>query len=158
MQEFFSELLAEFTLPLSNPILVFSVILFIILLSPILLQRFKIPGIIGLIISGIIIGPYGFNIIANNSAIELFSTIGLLYIMFVAGLELNLAQFKMNKYKSLTFGVFTFIFPFAICSSTFMFIAQILFKGSFTCTSHHPPFVLNSHFPFVISILFSFYD
>lgn len=114
MQEFFSELLAEFTLPLSNPILVFSVILFIILLSPILLQRFKIPGIIGLIISGIIIGPYGFNIIANNSAIELFSTIGLLYIMFVAGLELNLAQFKMNKYKSLTFGVFTFIFPFAI--------------------------------------------
>jgi Kef-type K+ transport system membrane component KefB len=114
MQEFFSELLAEFTLPLSNPILVFSVILFIILLSPILFQRFKIPGIIGLIISGIIIGPYGFNIIANNSAIELFSTIGLLYIMFVAGLELNLAQFKMNKYKSLTFGVFTFIFPFAI--------------------------------------------
>lgn len=114
MQEFFSDLLAEFTLPLSNPILVFSVILFIILLSPILLQRFKIPGIIGLIISGIIIGPYGFNIIANNSAIELFSTIGLLYIMFVAGLELNLAQFKMNKYKSLTFGVFTFIFPFAI--------------------------------------------
>ncbi|MDY0313544.1 MAG: cation:proton antiporter [Bacteroidales bacterium] len=117
MKEFLSELLAEFVLPLHNPILVFSVILLIILLSPILLQRFKIPGIIGLIISGIIIGPYGFHIIEsadNNSAVELFSTIGLLYIMFVAGLELNLAQFKMNKYKSLSFGILTFIFPLAI--------------------------------------------
>lgn len=114
MTEFFEQILAEFSLPLSNPILVFSLILLIILLSPILLQKLKIPGIIGLIISGVIIGPYGFNIIANNSAIELFSTIGLLYIMFVAGLELNLAQFKINKYKSLTFGVFTFIFPLSI--------------------------------------------
>ena len=107
-------LLKNFELPLSNPVLVFSLILFIILLSPILLRRISIPGIIGLIISGVIIGPKGFNILEKNSAIDLFSTIGLLYIMFIAGLDLDLNQFKTNRNKSLLFGFFTFSFPLII--------------------------------------------
>ena len=90
MNDFFSQLIHEFELPLSNPVLIFSLVLFIILLSPILLKRLNIPGIIGLIIAGVIIGPYGFNILEKNSAVDLFSTIGLLYIMFIAGLELDL--------------------------------------------------------------------
>src|SRR5690554_8040126 len=90
MEEFLNHFLESFQLPLESPILVFSLILMIILLSPILLGRLNIPGIIGLIIAGIIIGPKGFYIIENNSAIDLFSTIGLLYIMFIAGLELDL--------------------------------------------------------------------
>ncbi len=114
MTEFFNQLLHEFELPLKNPVLVFSLVLFIILLSPIVLKRFNIPGIIGLIISGIIIGPHGFNILEKNSAVDLFSTIGLLYIMFIAGLELDMNDFKANRYKSLLFGLFTFIFPLAI--------------------------------------------
>jgi Kef-type K+ transport system membrane component KefB len=101
-------------LPLENPILIFSLILFIILFSPILLRKLKIPGIIGLIIAGVIIGPYGLNILAKNSAIDLFSTIGLLYIMFIAGLELDMNEFKSNRNKSLVFGLFTFIFPLGI--------------------------------------------
>lgn len=107
-------LLHEFELPISNPVLFFSVILFIILLSPLVLRKLKIPGVIGLIISGVIIGPHGFNIIESNEAIELFSTIGLLYIMFIAGLELDMNDFKIFRNKSLAFGFFTFAIPMLI--------------------------------------------
>lgn len=114
MNDFFGHLAHEFELPLANPVLVFSLVLFIILLSPILLKRLNIPGIIGLIIAGVVIGPYGFNILEKNSAVDLFSTIGLLYIMFIAGLELDLNEFKSNRNKSLLFGFFTFIIPLGI--------------------------------------------
>ena len=114
MTDFFNHLMHEFKLPLENPVLIFSLILFIILLSPILLRRLNIPGIIGLIIAGVVIGPHGFNILAKNSAVDLFSTIGLLYIMFIAGLELDMNEFKANRNKSLLFGLFTFIFPLGI--------------------------------------------
>ena len=114
MIEFFRHFIQEFELPLSNPVLIFSLILFIILLSPILLKKINIPGIIGLIISGVIIGPHGLNILAKNSAVDLFSTIGLLYIMFIAGLELDMNEFKANRNKSLLFGFFTFILPLSI--------------------------------------------
>lgn len=114
MNSYLEKVLHEFDLPLQNPVLVFSVLLFIILLSPVILRRFNIPAIIGLIISGVIVGPYGFNILEKNSAIELFSTIGLLYIMFIAGLELDLNEFKAHRNKSLLFGFFTFIIPLGL--------------------------------------------
>ena len=114
MTYFFEHLLHEFELPLGNPVLIFSLILFIILLSPILLKKLNIPGIIGLIIAGVVIGPHGFNILEKNSAVDLFSTIGLLYIMFIAGLELDMNEFKSNRKKSLLFGFFTFIIPIGI--------------------------------------------
>jgi len=114
MTDFFKHLMHEFELPLGNPVLIFSLILLIILLSPILLRKLNIPGIIGLIISGVVIGPYGLNILEKNSAVDLFSTIGLLYIMFIAGLELDMNQFKANRNKSLLFGFFTFIIPLTI--------------------------------------------
>lgn len=114
MTEFIRHFIQEFGLPLKNPVLIFSIILFIILLSPIVLRRFNIPGIIGLIIAGVIIGPHGLYILENNSAVSLFSTIGLLYIMFIAGLELDLNEFRTNKYKSFLFGFFTFIIPLGI--------------------------------------------
>ena len=114
MQEFTEKLVHEFQTPFGNSVLIFSLILFIILLAPIVLNRFKIPGIIGLILSGMIIGPYGLFLIQKNSAVDLFSTIGLLYIMFIAGLELDMNEFNKHKYKSLIFGFFTFIFPIAI--------------------------------------------
>ena len=109
MNDFFDHLMHEFELPLKNPVLIFSLILFIILLSPILLKRLNVPGIIGLIISGVVIGPHGLNILEKTSAVELFSTIGLLYIMFIAGLELDMNEFKANQNKSLLFGFLTFI-------------------------------------------------
>ncbi len=114
MTDFLNHLLTEFHFPLKNPVLIFSLVLLIILLSPILLRKLNIPGIIGLIISGVIIGPHGFNVLEKTSAIQLFSTIGLLYIMFIAGLELDLNQFKNHRNKSLTFGLLTFIVPLGI--------------------------------------------
>ncbi|WP_461532567.1 cation:proton antiporter domain-containing protein [Sinomicrobium sp.] len=114
MEPIINMLKHEFELPLSNPILGFSLILLIILLSPILLKRLNIPGIIVLILSGVLIGPHGLNLLEKNSAVDLFSTIGLLYIMFIAGLELDMNEFKANKNKSVLFGFFTFIIPLAI--------------------------------------------
>lgn len=114
MTDFFKHLLHEFQLPLENLILIFSLILFIILLSPILLRKLNISGIIGLIIAGVVIGPHGFGILEKSSAIDLFSTIGLLYIMFIAGLELDMNEFKSNRNKSVLFGFFTFIIPLAV--------------------------------------------
>lgn len=119
MNSFFDHLAHEFELPLSNPVLIFSLILLIILLSPLLLKKLNFPGIIGLIVSGVIIGPHGLNLLEKNAAIDLFSTIGLLYIMFIAGLELDLQEFKSNKNKSLIFGGFsfflTFLLGFTVC-------------------------------------------
>jgi Kef-type K+ transport system membrane component KefB len=100
-----------FQLPFTNPVLIFTLILFIILLSPLLLNKIKMPDIIGFIIAGVAIGPYGLNLLSKSSAVELFSTIGLLYIMFIAGIELDLNEFKTKKHKSLVFGALTFSIP-----------------------------------------------
>lgn len=135
MNDFFQHLVHEFTLPLRNPVLIFSLILFIILISPIILKRLNIPGIIGLIISGVVIGPHGFNILEKTSAVELFSTIGLLYIMFIAGLELEMSEFKANKNKSLWFGFFTFIIPIVIGYPVCYYVLGYDFNASFLTAS-----------------------
>lgn len=114
MTDFFNHFSEEFILPLQNPVLVLSLIFLIILLAPILLKKLNIPGIIGLIISGVLIGPHGFGVLKDLEQINLFSTIGLLYIMFIAGLELDLNEFKSHRNKSLVFGFYTFIIPLAI--------------------------------------------
>ncbi|MFY7668373.1 MAG: cation:proton antiporter [Crocinitomicaceae bacterium] len=116
MKYFFEHFFAAFIIPIKNPVLVFSLLLFIILLSPILLRKVRIPSIIGLIISGMIIGPNGLRLIGEKTmesegSIKLFATIGLLYIMFIAGLELDLNQFRKYLNKSITFGVLTFALP-----------------------------------------------
>ena len=98
-----------FELPLRNPVIIFSLVLFIILFAPILFDKIKVPHIIGLIIAGIIIGPYGLNLLLRDSSMVLFGTVGLLYIMFTAGLEIDLEEFKKNRVKSLVFGIYTFL-------------------------------------------------
>lgn len=104
----------DFTLPLKNPVIIFSLVLFIILFAPLLLNKLKVPHIIGLILAGIIIGPYGFNLLLRDSSIVLFGTVGLLYIMFTAGLEIDLEEFKKSRVKSLVFGVYTFSIPIVL--------------------------------------------
>ena len=112
---FFNQIAHEFERPFQNPVLVFfGHSIHYSAFSPILLRKLKIPGIIGLIISGVIIGPHGLNILEQNSAVKLFSTIGLLYIMFIAGLELDMKEFQRNKNKSLVFGFLTFTIPLVI--------------------------------------------
>lgn len=101
----------DIAFPLTHPVLKFLVILIIILFAPILLNKIKIPHILGLIIAGAIIGPNGFNLLERDSSIILSGTAGLLYIMFLAGLEIDLAEFKKNSLKSLLFGMYTFLIP-----------------------------------------------
>ncbi|WP_445458042.1 cation:proton antiporter domain-containing protein [Flavobacterium sp. HNIBRBA15423] len=101
----------ETSLPLTNPVLKFLLILVIILFAPIILNKIKIPHLLGLIIAGAVIGPNGINLMERDSSIILSGTAGLLYIMFLAGLEIDLGDFKKNSKKSLVFGLCTFIIP-----------------------------------------------
>ncbi|WP_439490125.1 cation:proton antiporter domain-containing protein [Algoriphagus sp.] len=104
----------ETTLPLTNPVLKFLLILVIILFAPIILNKIKIPHLLGLIIAGALIGPNGINLMERDSSIILSGTAGLLYIMFLAGLEIDLADFKKNSKKSMVFGLYTFIIPMTL--------------------------------------------
>ncbi|MCC6371376.1 MAG: cation:proton antiporter [Bacteroidia bacterium] len=112
-------------LPLKNPVLILALTLLIILFSPLLFKRFRIPGIIGLILAGIIIGPHSLHIIESTNSFELLSKTGLLYIMFLAGLEIDMHEFSQNRNKSLVFGALTFLIPIAIgylvCTYVFHF-------------------------------------
>ncbi|MBK7036904.1 MAG: cation:proton antiporter [Chitinophagales bacterium] len=107
-------LLVDLSTPFKEPVIIFSIVLCIILLSPVLLNRLRIPSIVGMIIAGVVIGPHGFNLLERDGAIVLFGTVGLLYIMFLAGLEIEMTGFKKNATKSTVFGLLTFIIPFII--------------------------------------------
>ena len=101
-------------LPVTEPVIVFGIVLFVILSIPMLFSRLKIPGIIGLILSGMVLGPSGFNILASKGSIELLGTVGLMYLMFLAGLELDMQTFSRSRKKSVIFGSLTFIVPLFI--------------------------------------------
>ena len=101
----------DFSLPLKNPVIIFSLVLFIILFAPILLKKIKVPHIIGLILAGVAVGPYALNLLRRDSSIVLFGTVGLLYIMFLAGLEIDISEFKKNRRKIIFFGLVTFMLP-----------------------------------------------
>jgi Kef-type K+ transport system membrane component KefB len=120
----------ETTLPLTNPVLKFLVILLIILFAPILLNRVKIPHLLGLIIAGAIIGPFGFNLITRDSSIILSGTAGLLYIMFLAGLEIDMADFKKNAGKSSLLGLLGFVIPMILGTAAGLYLLGYSFMTS----------------------------
>lgn len=102
------------SLPIEDPLLKFLIELIIILCIPLLLNKIKVPHLLGLIIAGAVIGPNGFNVLARDSSVVVIGTTGLLYIMFLAGLEIDMGDFKKNKWKSITFSLYTFIIPFIL--------------------------------------------
>lgn len=122
-------------LPFTNPVLIFSLILFIILLAPIILHRLKIPDLIGLIIAGAIIGPHGLGIMSRDSSMELFGTVGLLYIMFIAGLEIDMADLRKNYGKTLVFGMYTFLIPMIVGSVTGVYLLDFSWPTSILLAS-----------------------
>jgi Kef-type K+ transport system membrane component KefB len=101
----------KLTLPISDPILVFSTILAVILVAPILFNRLKLPGIIGIIVFGVLLGPSVLGLLEVEGSVTLLGQVGLLYIMFLAGLEINLNEFLKHKHRSFVFGVLTFTIP-----------------------------------------------
>ena len=116
--------LLDLSLPLKNPVLQFSLILLIILFAPLLLSRLKIPSLISLIIAGAVIGPHGLNLMLRDSSIILFGTVGLLYIMFLAGLEIDVADFRKNSTKSILFGLYTFLISIGLGMVVALYILQ----------------------------------
>jgi len=116
--------LLDLSLPLKNPVLQFSLLLLIILFAPVLLGRLKIPSLVSLIIAGAVIGPYGLNMMLRDSSIILFGTVGLLYIMFLAGLEIDVADFRKNSSKSILFGLYTFVLSISLGILVGIYILQ----------------------------------
>ena len=100
--------------PITDPTLIFFVVLLIILFAPIIMGKLRIPHIIGMVLAGVLIGKYGLNILERDSSFELFGKVGLYYIMFLAGLEMNMGDFKETRNKALVLGLLAFIVPIGI--------------------------------------------
>jgi Kef-type K+ transport system membrane component KefB/nucleotide-binding universal stress UspA family protein len=98
-----------------EPIFSFAILLVVILVVPIIFERLRLPGMVGLLIAGVVLGPHGWNIInANSAMMKLLSEIGLVYLMFVAGLEIDMNQFRNTTNRSLGFGSFAFGVPLVV--------------------------------------------
>lgn len=96
---------------ITQPVPIFLTVMAIILLTPLLLGRLKIPQVIGLILAGVAVGPHGFNLLARDMSFEVFGQVGILYLMFLAGLEIDMYHLKKNLRKGLCFGFLTFLIP-----------------------------------------------
>lgn len=108
--------------PITDPTLIFFVVLCIILFAPIIMARLRIPHIIGMVLAGTLVGKYGLNILERDSSFELFGKVGLLYIMFLAGLEMNLKDIMQKRMRFVTFGLLTFGVPFVLGYLTGIFL------------------------------------
>ncbi len=95
----------------NKPVGFFLLAMAIILITPLLSERLRLPGIIGIIIGGMLIGPHGFGLMQAGDRIEFLATIGLVYLMFSAGLEVDINQFLRVRGRAVVFGMITFIFP-----------------------------------------------
>ena len=100
--------------PITDPTLIFFIVMLIVLLAPIVMGKLRIPHIIGMVLAGVIVGEYGLNILKRDDSFELFGRVGLYYIMFLAALEMDSSALKRDKYRFIVFGLATFIIPFIL--------------------------------------------
>jgi len=109
----------------TQPVSIFFIVLVIILLAPLLLNRLKIPHIIGMIVAGVAVGPYGFNVLSDDSSFAIFGQVGLLYLMFLAGLEIDMFHLRLNLRRGLLFGVLTLVVPLLIGVAVSMLVMHL---------------------------------
>lgn len=109
----------------TNPVPIFFIVLSIILFAPLLLNRLKIPHIIGMIVAGVVIGPYGLNVLARDSSFEIFGQVGILYLMFLAGLEIDMYHLKLNLRRGTAFGLLTLLIPLGLGVFTSVYILHV---------------------------------
>ena len=121
--------------PVHDPVLIFSIVMATVLVAPLLADKFKLPGIIGLIFFGIVLGPHVMNILERDATIDLLGTIGLLYIMFQAGLEINIEEIKRNKHHSINFGLLTFFIPLTLGTISAYYILNLSLLASILLAS-----------------------
>ena len=136
-------------LPITDPTWIFLLVLLIILFAPILLNKLRIPHIIGMILAGLVIGEHGFNILARDSSFELFGKVGVYYIMFLAGLEMNMSDFKKNRGKAIMLGLLAFIIPIGIGMVTNMVLLKYSLLTSILLASMYASHTLVAY-PIVI--------
>ena len=136
-------------LPITDPTWIFLLVLLIILFAPLLLTKLRIPHIIGMILAGLAVGEHGFNILVRDSSFELFSQVGLFYIMFLAGLEMNMADFKKNRGKAIALGLLAFIIPIGIGMVTNMMLLKYSLLTSILLASMYASHTLVAY-PIVI--------
>ena len=137
------------TLPVTDPTWIFLLVLLIILFAPILLNKLRIPHIIGMILAGLVIGEHGFNILVRDSSFELFGKVGLYYIMFLAGLEMNMGDFKKNRGKAVMLGLLAFVIPIGIGLVTNMMLLKYSLVSSILLASMYASHTLVAY-PIVI--------
>ena len=137
------------TLPVTDPTWIFLLVLLIILFAPILLNKLRIPHIIGMILAGLVIGEHGFNILVRDSSFELFGKVGLYYIMFLAGLEMNMGDFKKNRGKAVMLGLLAFVIPIGIGLVTNMMLLKYSLVTSILLASMYASHTLVAY-PIVI--------
>lgn len=99
------------TFPVTDPMMKFFVVLAIILIAPIVMGKLRIPHIAGMVLAGMLVGPYGLNILAKDGSFDLFAHVGLIYLMFLAGLEMNMGNFRKNRVGTFTLGILAFVIP-----------------------------------------------
>lgn len=109
----------------TQPVQIFLIVLAIILFAPLLLNKLKIPHIIGMIAAGVVIGPYGFNVLDNDSSFAIFGQVGLLYLMFLAGLEIDMYHLRLNLKRGLVFGLLTLLLPLALGILTSVYLLRL---------------------------------
>lgn len=129
----------------TSPVLIFFIVLVIILLSPVVLNRFKIPHIIGLIVAGVVIGPHGLNVLARDMSFELFGQVGILYIMFLAGIEIDMFHLKRNFKRGMVFGLLTFLLPMIVGTLASVYILKMSWVTSILLASMYASHTLISY-------------
>lgn len=125
----------DLSLPITNPTVQFLILFLIVLLAPILFNKIRIPSLIGLIIAGAVIGPYGIGLMLRDSNMIMLGNAGLLYIMFLAGIEIDVAEFKKNSAKSLVFGMLTFSIPMLIGTFAGLYLLNLSLVSSILLAS-----------------------
>jgi len=96
---------------ISQPVAIFLLVLVIILLGPVLFRRLKIPPIVGMIIAGMAVGPYGFGLLDRDASFRIFGEVGILYIMFQAAVEIDMFHLRQQYRKGIIFGLLSFALP-----------------------------------------------
>ena len=113
---------AVFSGPITDPVAVFLIIMAIMLVAPLLFERLRLPGIVGLILAGVIVGPDGLGVLERDSTIVLLGTVGLLFLMFMAGLETSIDDLRSNADKAMIFGLATFALPMVLGTIAMMLL------------------------------------
>lgn len=115
-----THLLAFLPGPITDPVAIFLVMISLLLITPLAFERLRLPGIVGLILAGVVVGPHGLGILERDNTVVLLGTVGLLFLMFMAGLETSLDDLKYNADKAIAFGIATFVVPMALGTAAMM--------------------------------------